>query len=202
MIFVPFGDDAVLAEVADAAAVAGLVAGLGHLPHGVRECVPAARTVLVTFDPAVTTRGAVEAWVRSAATHPPAVDDARTVTLTVDYAGDDLAETAALLGVSAERLVGDHLAARWTVAFTGFAPGFGYLTSPDWPHRVPRLSSPRTAVPAGSVALADAYCGAYPRSTPGGWRLIGTTDAVLFDLDRAEPALLAPGTRVRFREAR
>jgi biotin-dependent carboxylase-like uncharacterized protein len=88
------------------------------------------------------------------------------------------------------------------VAFTGFAPGFGYLVSPDWPYDVPRLASPRTRVPAGAVGLAAGFTGAYPRETPGGWRLIGTTDASLFDPDAASPALLAPGTRVRFRPVR
>ncbi|MGN6220446.1 MAG: 5-oxoprolinase/urea amidolyase family protein, partial [Microbacterium sp.] len=108
--------------------------------------------------------------------------------------------------------------AEWRVAFTGFAPGFGYLVSDDWPFDVPRLESPRTRVPAGSVGLAGAFSGAYPRDTPGGWRLIGTTGAPLFDPDAAgpthpgaprdapaaqresgrTPALLAPGTRVRF----
>ena len=92
-----------------------------------------------------------------------------------------------------------HAAARWSVAFTGFAPGFGYLTSADWPYDVPRLDVPRTRVPKGSVGLAAAFTGAYPRETPGGWQLIGTTRAELFDPDAASPALLSPGGRVRFR---
>ena len=106
-----------------------------------------------------------------------------------------------LLGVSADELVRRHAAAEWTVAFTGFAPGFGYLVSPDWPFEVPRLPSPRTRVPRGAVGLAGEFTGAYPRETPGGWRLIGTTAASLFDADATPPALLAPGTRVRFRPA-
>ncbi len=88
------------------------------------------------------------------------------------------------------------------MAFTGFAPGFGYLVSPDWPHDVPRLDSPRTRVPAGAIGLAAGFTGAYPRETPGGWRLIGATSARLFDPDAASPALLAPGARVAFRPVR
>lgn len=89
-----------------------------------------------------------------------------------------------------------HAAADYRVAFCGFAPGFGYLTG--LPREVPRRVTPRTAVPAGSVALAGPYTGVYPRSSPGGWQLIGTTDAVLWDTARVPAALLAPGTRVRF----
>ena len=84
------------------------------------------------------------------------------------------------------------------VAFIGFAPGFGYLVSDDWPFEVPRLDAPRTRVPAGAVALAGAFGGVYPRSSPGGWRLIGSTTARMWDPDSDEPAVLAPGRRVRF----
>ena len=84
------------------------------------------------------------------------------------------------------------------MAFVGFAPGFGYLVSDDWPFEVPRLDAPRTRVPAGAVALAGAFGGVYPRQSPGGWRLIGRTDAVLWDPDADPPALLVPGRRVRF----
>ena len=104
--------------------------------------------------------------------------------------------------MSPEALVAQHAAARWSVAFTGFAPGFGYLVSADWPYDVPRLEAPRTRVPEGAVGLAAGFTGAYPRETPGGWRLIGTTRAQLFDPDAASPALLAPGARVRFRPVR
>jgi KipI family sensor histidine kinase inhibitor len=91
-----------------------------------------------------------------------------------------------------------HAAAEFCVAFCGFAPGFGYLTGLPARYDVPRRATPRTAVPAGSVALAGPYTGVYPRSSPGGWQLIGTTDAVLWDHARVPAALLAPGTRVRF----
>jgi biotin-dependent carboxylase-like uncharacterized protein len=124
-----------------------------------------------------------------------------TVELEVIYDGPDLADTATLLRMSVAELVSRHSSARWRVAFTGFAPGFGYLVSDDWHYDVPRLDAPRTRVPAGSVGLAAGFTGAYPRETPGGWRLIASTAARLFDVDAvppASPALLAPGTRVRF----
>ena len=167
------------------------------------DLVPAARTVLVRVDPAHLTLAAARAWITAttadAASAPTGTP--QVVEIEVAYDGADLDETAALLGVSADELVRRHAAAEWTVAFTGFAPGFGYLVSPDWPFDVPRLPSPRTRVPRGAVGLAGEFTGAYPRETPGGWRLIGTTAASLFDADAAPPALLAPGTRVRFRPA-
>jgi KipI family sensor histidine kinase inhibitor len=97
-------------------------------------------------------------------------------------------------------LVAALVGVEFTVAFSGFAPGFGYLTGLPEDLHVPRRATPRTRVPAGSVGLAGPFAGAYPRSSPGGWQLVGHTDAVLFDVDRPDPALLRPGARVRFRE--
>lgn len=198
----PVGDDALLVELPDTAAVIALAAALQDPPAGVGECVPAARTVLITFDPGAVSRRTVEAWIRAARPRTSSDAVAAEVTVHVRYDGGDLAAAAALAQRTPEAFIAEHQAASWTVAFTGFAPGFGYLTSADWPHRLPRHARPRTRVPAGSVALADDFCGVYPQATPGGWQLIGTTDAVLFDLGRQNPALLAPGTRVRFRRVR
>ncbi|QAY60225.1 5-oxoprolinase/urea amidolyase family protein [Microbacterium protaetiae] len=200
----PFGDRALLAETAPGEALA-LHAGLAtSRPDGVVDIVPGARTVLVRVDPRALPLSAVHAWIERTAEAPgedAAACAPRTVELDIAYDGPDLADTAGLLGVSVEALVAQHRDTAWTVAFTGFAPGFGYLLGDGWPFDVPRLDDPRTRVPAGAVGLAGAYCGAYPRATPGGWRLIGTTRARLFDPDAADPALLTPGTRVRFVEA-
>ena len=165
---------------------------------GVVERIPGARTVLVRFDPLRTSAVALAEVL--AATEADAVElpDAGEVTVPVRYDGEDLDEAAALLGVSAEELVRRHLAAEWRVAFSGFAPGFGYAVSGDPLFDVPRRSSPRTRVPAGSVALAGAFSGVYPRESPGGWQLIGRTALEMWDIDRDPPALLAPGRRVRF----
>lgn len=196
----PFGDAAVLAEFSDGAGVSDFIAAVGPLPVGVTDIVPAARTVLATFDPYRTSAAAVRSWLEHVRTDARERPVGQTVTLDVRYDGADLGSVADVCGVSPDELVAVHSGVVWTVAFTGFAPGFGYLESKDWPFRVPRLSSPRTRVPVGAVGLADGYCGAYPRETPGGWQLIGTTDAALFVVDREPPALLAPGTRVRFRQ--
>ncbi|MEU6625942.1 allophanate hydrolase subunit 1 [Streptomyces litmocidini] len=166
----------------------------GALP-AVREIVPAARTVLLdgVDDP--------ERLAAELAGWEPAPLHARVgtaVEVPVRYDGPDLPEVAALWGVSVEAAVRIHTAAEFRVAFCGFAPGFGYLTGLGERYGVPRRATPRTAVPAGSVALAGPYTGVYPRSSPGGWQLIGTTDVVLWDSGRDPAALLAPGTRVRF----
>ncbi|MFB7894087.1 5-oxoprolinase/urea amidolyase family protein [Microbacterium sp. NPDC056044] len=196
------GERAFLLEAAALDEVLPLHAALAaSRPDGVVDLVPAARTVLVRVDPRVLAVSAARSWALAAATTTTAETDAATprIDLDIAYDGADLADTARLLGVAVDELVRRHAEADWRVAFTGFAPGFGYLVSDDWPFDVPRLASPRTRVPAGSVGLAGVFSGAYPRDTPGGWRLIGTTAARLFDPDAASPALLAPGTRVRFR---
>lgn len=200
LVLLPMGEDAVLAEVAEVAAVVRLHAALAaDPPPGIDDLVPAARTVLVCFDPARLTVAAVRAWIRAAAGTPArAGGPGPLVEVPVRYDGADLDETAALLGIPSPELVSRHARARWSVAFTGFAPGFAYLTSEDWPFDVPRLDRPRTRVPAGSVGLAAGFSGAYPRETPGGWRLIATTDAILFDPDADSPVLLPPRARVRF----
>ncbi len=201
----PMGERAVLAEVGSLPEVLALHAALrSSPPDGIVDVVPAARTVLIAFDPDGMPVSAVRAWIAEVAGQASVGDaptDTAEVEVPVAYDGPDLAETAALLGVDVDALVARHRDTEWTVAFTGFAPGFGYLVSDGWPYDVPRLDSPRTRVPAGAVGLAGAFTGAYPRETPGGWRLIATTEAVLFDPDAAQPALLAPGSRVRFRES-
>jgi KipI family sensor histidine kinase inhibitor len=119
------------------------------------------------------------------------------VEIPVDYGGEDLTAVAAVWKLSEAEAIETVARTEFTVAFCGFTPGFAYLTGLPSELAVPRLDTPRAKVPAGSVALADCYAGIYPTASPGGWRLIGSTDAVLFDPDRSPPALLAPGTRVR-----
>lgn len=114
------------------------------------------------------------------------------------YDGPDLDEVAELTGLSPSEVVAAHTGCVWQAGFVGFAPGFAYLTGGDPRLVVSRRAEPRTCVPAGSVALADEFSAVYPRASPGGWQLIGRTDAVLFDVDRDPPALVPPGARVRF----
>jgi KipI family sensor histidine kinase inhibitor len=198
--FLRCGREAVLAEVDDLDAALALYAALraARLP-GVTDLVPAARTVLIKLDPAVTSPAEVREATAALTPRGPGRTDAGEVEIPVVYDGPDLAEVAGHLGVTPAEVVARHTGARWTVAFVGFAPGFGYLTGTDETLDVPRRAAPRTRIPAGSVGLAGRFSGVYPHDSPGGWQLIGSTTARLWDLDRPEPALLVPGVRVTFR---
>jgi KipI family sensor histidine kinase inhibitor len=196
----PYGDEAVLIELANPTEVLPLRDFLvAQVNPAIRAVVPAARTVLVEFDPLREMRmkiaELVDAFDGAPADTPP---HANAVDIPVSYDGPDLSAVAAEISESTESVIARHTAPEYTVQFCGFSPGFAYLTGLDPVLQLARLTTPRPAVPAGSVAIAAEYTGIYPRSSPGGWRLLGTTDAVLFDLNRATPALLTPGTRVRF----
>ncbi|GGY08925.1 5-oxoprolinase subunit PxpB [Streptomyces anandii] len=199
MRILPVGDSALLVEVSGGQEAEALHAELvrrraeGLL--SVREIVPAARTVLLD---GLAEPDRVAAELAAAEVPPVLPRGERVVELPVRYDGPDLDTVAAHWGVPAREVAHLHAATEFRVAFCGFAPGFGYLTGLPERCHVPRRSSPRTAVPAGAVALAGPYTGVYPRSSPGGWQLIGTTDAVLWDHTRVQAALLTPGTRVRF----
>ncbi|MGP8303501.1 5-oxoprolinase subunit PxpB [Streptomyces inhibens] len=196
----PVGEHGLLIELDDAEEVEALHAELlrraadGTLPP-VREIVPAARTVLL--DGLTDPRGLI-AELAAWDIPPLTAGDRPAVEIPVRYDGPDLADVAALWDVTPNEVVHLHSTTEFHVAFCGFAPGFGYLTGLPTPLHVPRRDTPRTKVPVGSVALAGPYTGVYPRSSPGGWQLIGTTDTVLWDPRRETAALLAPGTRVRF----
>lgn len=169
---------------------------------GVQDVLPAAETVLVTLDGSADP-ATVEARLRrllADASSAPERDQAHTepVTIPVRYDGADLDDVAALLGTTAEEVIARHTGRVWRCRFVGFTAGFGYLESEGDDLTVPRRDTSRTAVPAGAVGLADGYTAVYPRRSPGGWQLIGTTDAPMWDLERERPALLAPGTLVRF----
>jgi KipI family sensor histidine kinase inhibitor len=193
------GSSAVLLELDNLEQVMGLTAALRNAPPaGTVDLVPAARTLLVVFDAAATTVERVVADVSRRRIDPVAERAGPLVEVPVLYDGADLAEVAELTGMSEQEVVARHLRPQYTVAFCGFAPGFAYLVGGDPALRVPRRRTPRTAVRAGSVALAGEFTGVYPRQMPGGWQLIGRTDAVLWNLDRDPAALLPPGTRMRF----
>ncbi|MGF3057526.1 carboxyltransferase domain-containing protein [Microbacterium sp. YY-01] len=193
-------DHAFLVEAAPEETPLALRGALAAI-RGVTETVLGAATVLVVYDPAVTTGAAVAQRARMAQLHPDATTPTAAVNIPVTYDGADLAETAEHLGVSSSELVRRHQQAQWRVAFAGFMPGFAYMTCDDPLFHVPRKSTPRVRVPAGSVGLAGPFTGIYPQQSPGGWQLIGRTDAELWNLDHNPPALLTPGTRVRFLEA-
>jgi len=205
----PFGDRALLVEVDSLDEVLVLYPLLDAARRdGITELVPAARSVLVSIDPARLSLGAAERWVIDAArstvtgtgtgSSPAASTAATAVTIPVHYDGADLAALAQVLGITADEVVRRHTAAAWRVAFIGFAPGFAYLASTPSTFEVPRRSTSRPSVPAGSVGLAGEFTGIYPRPSPGGWQLIGRTEATLWDVARPNPALLVPGMLVRF----
>ncbi len=199
-----YGDQALLLEFDSTADVLAWTETLkqASLP-GVLDIVPASRTVLIKlagprYQPPTRQRlGKLrpEYTVRETGTaqHPDVVID-------VTYDGEDLQAVADLTGLSTAEVVAAHTGTLWRVGFGGFAPGFAYLVDGDPRLRVPRRDEPRTRVPAGSVALAGEFSGIYPRVSPGGWQLIGRTDAALFDVTRDNPALLTPGGTVAFRE--
>ncbi|MFD7262494.1 allophanate hydrolase subunit 1 [Streptomyces sp. NPDC059874] len=196
------GGEALLIELDSAAEVAALHAELlrrrdaGELGP-VRDLVPAARTVLLD---GVREPAALGARIARWEVPPLAPSQGPLVTVPVRYDGPDLADVARLWGVAPGEVPGIVGATEFRVAFCGFAPGFGYLTGLPERFHLPRRDTPRPAVPAGSLALAGEYAGVYPRSSPGGWQLIGSTEAVLWDPEREPAALFAPGVRVRFTE--
>ena len=199
MRVLPSGSTALLVELDDLEQVLALYAALQvDRPAGVADIVPAARTILLVIDPAATSLAEIEATVRRTTPRPDVRGEGELVEIPVTYDGEDLGDVALLLGCDTDELVRRHTTVEWTVGFCGFAPGFGYLTSPTWQFDVPRRPSPRTRVPAGAVALAGEFSGVYPRASPGGWQLVGRTDVAVFDLAREPSALLRPGNRVRF----
>ncbi|MCW4456626.1 allophanate hydrolase subunit 1 [Microbacterium sp. MPKO10] len=198
----PVGDRALLVDCSSLDEVMALHRGLARRPDAVVDVVPAARTILVTVA-RPSGVAAVRRWLEDAVPVPPsATEDGPPVPIDVQYDGADLAEVARHTGLSERDVIACHTGSTWRVAFGGFAPGFAYLVTDHERLAVPRRETPRTAVPLGSVGLAGAFSGVYPRSSPGGWQLIGRTDADLWNVEREHPALLEPGARVVFREAR
>jgi KipI family sensor histidine kinase inhibitor len=190
MKVLPVGHHAVLVEVGSPDRAVSL-ATWARARSLARDIVPGAETVLL--DGLVDREGLPElltSW------RPTEVEPGPLVELPVTYDGPDLEDVAARWDCDVDEVVARHRATEFVSAFCGFAPGFAYLAGLEV--EVPRLATPRTRVPAGSVALAGRWCGVYPTESPGGWRIVGRTDARLWDVRRDPPALLAPGTRVRF----
>ncbi|MEY9962661.1 KipI family sensor histidine kinase inhibitor [Streptacidiphilus sp. MAP12-16] len=202
MRFLTAGSRAVLIEVDGLDQVMELHQSLHRSPApGTVEVVPAATTVLVTFDPAVTTRERLTADIADIADRRPSTvppSDQGLVEIPVVYDGPDLAQVAHSTGLSIREVVRRHTDARYTVAFGGFAPGFAYLSGLDPLLRLPRRPVPRTRVAPGSVAVADQFTSVYPSRSPGGWHLLGHTETAMWDVERDPPALLVPGRHVRF----
>lgn len=197
----PYGPAALLVELApDTSPSAMALAIRTAAPEGVDDVVPGAHTVLVRFDPGRIDARMLGAQLLGIDAPPP--DPSRSeppVEIPVVYDGDDLPVVAELTGLSVTDVVERHCALTLTAAFCGFAPGFAYLVGLDPALVVPRRATPRTAVPAGAVAIAGPYSAVYPSPSPGGWQLLGRTSRRVWDPAAATPALLTPGTLVRFR---
>ena len=198
--------DAVAHDAATQAQVHALAARIGRLaPPWLRDLVPAYASLAVFFDLNAIDANAVRIWLQGQfdGADTATFDNANTriVEIPVRYGGafgEDVDAAAAQLGLTVDTLIARHSAPLYTVAMIGFAPGFPYLGGLDPALALPRLATPRTRVPAGSVGIGGTQTGVYPRESPGGWRLIGRTPLRLFDPMRATPSLLAPGDRVRF----
>jgi len=197
-----YGDQALMVRCGSTAEVLAWADALraAALP-GVADIVPAARTVLLKLD-GPRHQGVIRQRLRKmrvAAEEDAPADRSADVAIDVVYDGPDLAEVAGHTGLTTAEVISAHTSTLWRVGFSGFAPGFAYLVDGDPRLRVPRRSDPRTSVPAGSVALAGEFSAIYPRQSPGGWQLIGHTEAVLWDIERPSPALLTQGMWVQFR---
>jgi KipI family sensor histidine kinase inhibitor len=199
-----YGDQALLLQFDSTTDVLAWAAALREaaLP-GVLDIVPASHTVLLKLD-GPRHQSAIRRRLRTLQVAPDMVATAppeHPVAIDVVYDGADLAEVADRTGLTTAQVINAHTATPWQVGFGGFAPGFAYLVGGDPRLAVPRRSEPRSSVPAGAVGLAGEFTGIYPRRSPGGWQLIGHTDAVMWDIDRPNPALLTPGMWVQFRAA-
>ena len=201
-----YGDQALLLEFESTAEVLAWNDALREADLlGVLDVVPASRTVLLKLagpryrDPIRQRLGKLRIDHVAVDEITAPIDRRADVEIDVVYDGPDLEEVARLSGLTPDEVVAAHTAAPLRVGFGGFAPGFAYLIGGDERLNVPRRAEPRTRVPVGAVGLAGEFSGIYPRESPGGWQLIGHTDAVLWDLERDPPALLTPGATVRFR---
>jgi 5-oxoprolinase (ATP-hydrolysing) subunit B len=191
----PFGPGAVLAEYDSLNEVIAVADVLRESAlEGIVDVVPGARTVLVRYSGV--DRAALEQLLMPRTGHR--VHDGSTIDIPVVYDGADLAEVASLTDMTVEQLIHAHSAVTYTAAFVGFTPGFAYLAGLLPALQLPRRSTPRTVVPAGSVAMASEFTGVYPTASPGGWHLLGHTSAAMFDLSRRNPVLVSAGDRVRF----
>ena len=210
-VFSPLGDAALLLTLGTGIdpAVNDRIHRLAHgvaragLP-GLLGLVPSYACLAVHFDPRVWDHAGLERALLAVAASASDPVPGRTIVLPVHYGGSDgpdLEAVAAHCGLSPAEVVARHCAGLYRVHFLGFAPGFPYLGGLDPALATPRLASPRTQVPAGSVGIAGHQTGVYPLATPGGWRIIGRTPLVLFDPLRAEPCLLRAGDLLRFEAA-
>ena len=199
----PFGEAALLVELGEVfdESVAGWARAIADL-WDLGAAVPAYASVMLSFDPGVIEPEIAERRVRDLLAPGPrfsaSAGASRIIEIPTRYDGADLADVAQRSGMSVDELVAVHAGREYSAIFLGFLPGFAYCGRLDPRIVAPRLERPREKVPAGAVAVADGQTAVYPFASPGGWRLIGTTDLVMFDATAAEPSRIRAGDRVRF----
>jgi len=198
-----FGEAALLAELGetfDESVAAWARALANEWEHG--PAMPAYTSVVVSFDPESLEPDIAERRLRDLLARGPVYSsrgaDSRLVEIPVRYDGPDLADVAKSSDMSVDELIAVHSGREYSAVFLGFLPGWAYCARLDPRIVATRLPSPRARVPAGSVGVVDGQTGVYPFTSPGGWRLIGTTERVMFDPRRERPSLLQAGDRLRF----
>ncbi|WP_085165981.1 urea amidolyase family protein [Gilliamella bombi] len=200
MRFLPVNIDAFIVELnslEQTMALTDVLQGVIANWH-INEIIPAARTLLIRYNPIVTNANILAEQIAQLDISASVMQSGEQVTIPVRYNGEDLPQVADYLGITVAEVIARHTDNEYQVAFCGFAPGFAYMVSKTAQLNVPRRSSPRVRIPAGSVALAGEFSSVYPQASPGGWQLIGITDTAVWDIYRDEPALFKPGTRVNF----
>ncbi|NHB87342.1 5-oxoprolinase/urea amidolyase family protein [Photorhabdus tasmaniensis] len=201
MRFLPVNLNAIIVELCNLDETLALFDSLNASPiPGIEEIIPAARTLLIRFRPNVVSAVKLVRKISSRNLNTRNKTAGKLVEIPVHYNGEDLVEVAEILGITTQEVIKQHTESEYTVAFTGFAPGFAYLVADSDLLRVPRRMTPRARIPAGSVGLAGEFSGIYPQASPGGWQIIGTTPECMWDLSRYPPSLLQPGFRVRFKD--
>ncbi|BET95379.1 5-oxoprolinase subunit B/C family protein [Xenorhabdus taiwanensis] len=202
MRFLPVNNNNIMVELSGLAETLALLDSLNMSPiFGVEEIIPAARTLMVRFRPTKISIQQLVTEISSRDLQERSHTTGKSIEIPVHYNGDDLALVAEILGCTVQEVIQQHTENEYTVAFTGFAPGFAYMVSNTSQWNIPRRKTPRTRIPAGAVALAGEFSSIYPQASPGGWQLIGITTERMWDLSRPSPALLQPGYRVNFRDA-
>ena len=202
MRFLPVNLSALMVELQSLEQTMALTDSLNEMPiKGVEEITPAARTILVRYNPIIIDADDLVRQISVRDISKVASKSSKLVVIPVHYTGEDLTEVAEILDISTDEVIRRHTENEYQVAFSGFAPGFGYMVSKGAQLHVPRRQSPRVRIPAGSVALAGEFSSVYPQASPGGWQLIGVTDLAMWDINRAEPALVQAGSRVSFVDA-
>ncbi|KES19305.1 Allophanate hydrolase subunit 2 [Gilliamella apicola SCGC AB-598-B02] len=203
MRFLPVNIDAIMVELSSLEQTMALTDQLqNNLAFWkIEEIIPAARTVLIRFNPILTDADTLAKNICALDLTSGSIPSGELIIISVNYNGEDLAYVADHLGITVSEVINRHTNNEYQVAFCGFAPGFAYMISNHAQLNVPRRQSPRVRIPAGSVALAGEFSSVYPQAGPGGWQLIGITESAVWDINRDNPALFKPGSRVHFVDA-